>query len=66
MLQVFYVLRVFVLLKGWFTAFFICMIVFMGCNITCIRGFSFLKSLVFPKFHLYCKSFELLVDFLSL
>jgi len=30
------------LLKGGLTAFFLCMIVFMGCNITCIRGFSFL------------------------
>jgi len=42
-------------LKGWFTAFFLCMIVFMGCNITCICGFSFFKSLICHKFHLYCK-----------
>jgi len=40
-------------LKGWFTAFFLCMIVLMGCNITCIR--VFFVSLIFHKFHLYCK-----------
>jgi len=42
------------LLKGWFTAFFLCMIVYMGCNVTCICGFYFLKSLIFHKFYLYC------------
>ncbi len=56
-------------LKGWFIALFLRMIVFMGCNITCIRGFSFFLSLIFHKFHLYCKplsplSFERPVDFL--
>jgi len=29
--------------------FFLCMIVFMGCNITC------LLSLIFHELHLYCK-----------
>jgi len=40
-------------LKGWCTVlfiFFLCMIVFMGCNITCIHGFSFLKILFFTNF----------------
>jgi len=35
----------FIFLKGGLTAFFLCMILFMECNITCIHGFSFfLKS----------------------
>jgi len=55
-------------IKGVVYCFLICMIVFMGYNITCIRGFSFLKSLIFQKFHLYCKplsplSFERPVDY---
>jgi len=54
---------------GGLTAFFLCMIVFMGCNITCIRVFYFFKSLIFHKFHLYCKprslSPERAVDFLQ-
>jgi len=40
-------------LKGWFTTFLLCMIVFMGRNITCIRGFSYFKSPIFHKLHLY-------------
>jgi len=55
-------------LKGWFTAFFLCMIVFMGCNIKCLHVCLFLKSLIFHKFPLYCKplsplSFERPVDY---
>jgi len=42
-------------LKGWFTALFLCMIVFMGCNIKCLHVCLFFKSLIFHKFPLYCK-----------
>jgi len=34
-------------LKGGLTAFFLRIIVFMGCNITCIRGFSFFFYILF-------------------
>ncbi len=58
------------LLKGWLTAFFIGLIVFMGCSLTCVNA-SFLKKHIFHLIYLYSTplcpfSYERSDDFLVL
>ncbi len=40
-------------LKGWLTAFFLGLIVFMGCSLICVNALLFLKIHYFHIIYLY-------------
>ncbi len=41
------------LLKGWLTVFFLGLIVFMGCSLTCVHASFFKKRIIFHIIYLY-------------